>query len=289
MTYEEAFLWGKGRLNSVEIEEASLDAMILLEEAFDIRKAWYFAHKEETVKESAIKRYKAYIERRAQRVPLQHILGVQEFMGYPFLVNEEVLIPRSDTECLVEVIEGKKHLLNDVENNGILDVCTGSGCILLTLLSRSFCKTGVGLDISEKAIKVAKENAKNLKVDTRATFICSDLFDKVEEQFSIVVSNPPYISSLEIEKLEPEVKDFEPRIALDGMVDGLHFYKRIVAECPKVLKEGGWLFFEIGMEQAEDVSEIMRNGDFSNIEVHKDLSGKDRVVLGRRIKGEENV
>ena len=170
--------------------------------------------------------YKAAIQRRAARIPLQHITGQQEFMGLTFHVNENVLIPRQDTEVLVEEI--LPHLTSGVR---ILDMCTGSGCILISLMHFCLWSEGVGVDLSAKALEVARENAQELLSEERMiSFVESDLFEKVEGKYDIIVSNPPYIQTEVIKGLMPEVRDHEPMMALDGTEDGLYFYRRIVEE-----------------------------------------------------------
>ena len=212
---------------------------------------------------------------RASHVPLQHITGVQEFMGLGFCVNEHVLVPRQDTEVLVEsVLEVLKPGME------VLDMCTGSGCILISLLKLCGLADvkGVGVDISEEALKVAIRNAEKLGID--AMFLHSDLFKKVDGVYDIIVSNPPYIRTTVIEELKEEVKFHDPFIALDGKEDGLYFYRRIVEESPKFLKKCGKLYFEIGHDQGEAVSKVMRDAGFTDVTVKKDLAGLDRVVFG---------
>ena len=205
--------------------------------------------------------------------------GSQEFMGYEFLVNEHVLIPRQDTENLVE--EALKVIRPDMY---VLDMCTGSGCILISLLKYAAERkhiTGVkavGADISADALEVAKKNAQRLKVPV--IWVQSDIFENVSESFDLIVSNPPYIRTEVIQGLEDEVKLHDPWIALDGHEDGLYFYRRIVSESISHLNDGAWLMSEIGHDQAEDVSKLMKSAGFCNIYVKKDLAGLDRVVCG---------
>ena len=226
--------------------------------------------------------YKIVIEKRASHIPLQHITGEQEFMGLSFQVNEHVLIPRQDTEILVE--EVMRHLSDGMR---ILDICTGSGCILLSLLKYSNECEGVGIDISSDALRVAQENAQRLQLD--ATFLEGDLFlplksfqsSKTSDTlFDIIVSNPPYIETKVIDTLMPEVRLHEPVSALDGGEDGLYFYRKIVAEAPRFMRKGAYLFFEIGCAQAQTVAMFMQEAGFVQIEVLKDYAGLDRVVFG---------
>lgn len=270
---------GAAYLEEKQIPDAQIDAWYLLEYVTGISRASYYGDPERNISEEEADQYWSYIEKRAQRIPLQHITGSQEFMGYEFLVNEHVLVPRQDTENLVE--EALKIIRPDMR---ILDMCTGSGCIPISLLKYAAERkhmTGlaaVGVDISEDALEVAKKNGQRLEVPV--TWIQSDLFENVSERFDLIVSNPPYIRTEVIQGLEDEVKLHDPWIALDGHEDGLYFYRRIVNESISHLKDGAWLMFEIGHDQAEDVSELMKNAGFSQIYVKKDLAGLDRVVCG---------
>jgi len=289
MTYRELFNQGKGTLAAAGIAEADLDARLLLEYVCDTNRNDLLVHGDREVTVEQQERYEALLQQRAMRIPLQHLTGVQEFMGLEFQVNEHVLIPRQDTEILVE--EVLKHLHDGMR---VLDMCTGSGCILISLLHYSNDCEGVGADISVEALKVARENACKLlgeskqevvngsQVSERATFLESDLFENITGKFDIIVSNPPYICSEVIESLEPEVRDHEPRGALDGTADGLFFYRRIVEESRKYLSGGGKLFFEIGYDQGESVSELMKQAGFVDVEVLKDYAGLDRVVFGTK-------
>ena len=223
------------------------------------------------------------IEKRAAHIPLQHLTGKQNFMGLDFLVNEHVLIPRQDTEILVEEIMRDLH-----DGIRILDMCTGSGCILLSLLHYSNDCVGVGVDVSEDALAVARQNADRL-AEKQAVFIQSDLFEKVEGSFDLIVSNPPYIRSQEIAGLMPEVREHEPHLALDGKNDGLHFYREIIKEAMLHLKRGGQLFFEIGYDQGEAVQALLAANGYTEIAVVKDYAGLDRVVYGTFLGGSSNV
>ena len=227
MTLKEAYEYGQLQLKNAKIDDAVLDAWYLLEYVTGVSRAMYFMDMNREISSDQETVYRTYIASRATHIPLQHITGVQEFMGIEFCVNEHVLVPRQDTEVLVE------RVLEDLESDmQILDMCTGSGCILLSLLK--LCDypnvTGVGVDISEEALQVAKRNAE--KLDVNAQFLSSDLFGKVEGLYDIIVSNPPYIRTSVIEELKEEVKFHDPYLALDGKEDGLHFYRRIVDESP---------------------------------------------------------
>lgn len=275
MTLREAYEYGQEQLKKVEIEDATVDAWYLLEYVTGITRAMYFLDMNKMLSAEEERQYCEYVATREKHVPLQHITGVQEFMGLEFCVNEHVLVPRQDTEVLVEnVLQMLRPGMH------VLDMCTGSGCILISLLKLcSFADvSGVGADVSEEALKVARKNAENLGVDV--TFLHSDLFSKVEGQYDVIVSNPPYIRTSVIEGLKEEVKSHDPFIALDGKEDGLYFYRRIVAESSKYLKKGGKLYFEIGHDQGDDVSGLMKDAGFSDVTVKKDLAGLDRVVFG---------
>ena len=281
LTLKQLYKVGTVKLAEEGIEEFSLDAWYLLEYVTGVSKAMYFAEPERAVSEENADRYIDCIRRRAAHIPLQHITGEQEFMGYPFCVNEHVLIPRQDTEILVE--EAIQIMRPKMK---ILDMCTGSGCIVLSILK--MCKEkyymtdlqGVGADVSEEALKVARENSRRLGVPV--TWIQSDLFAKIpeEEKYDVIVSNPPYIETAVIDTLQEEVRLHDPYIALDGKEDGLYFYRRIISEADKYLKPQGKLMFEIGCDQAEAVEELMKNAGYEQITVKKDLAGLDRVVYG---------
>lgn len=273
MTYRELYDWGSRQLHEAKIAEAALDARLLLEEVCGTDRGYMLVHGEAPMDASCEERYKEYISLRQGRIPLQHIVGYQEFMGLRFFVNEDVLIPRQDTETLVEEVMRYLH-----DGMHILDMCTGSGCILLSLLRYSNDCIGVGSDSSQKALAVAKKNAESLGID--ATFQQGDLFENIEGKYEIIVSNPPYIPTAVIETLEEEVREHDPFTALDGKEDGLHFYRRIVEQAGEYLYPGGMLFFEIGCEQAEAVSRLMERAGFLEVTGCKDLSGLDRVVYG---------
>lgn len=217
------------------------------------------------------------IEKRLKHVPLGYIFGKTEFYGLDFIVDENVLIPRIDTEILVEKLIDEINSRN--ENVDVLDIGTGSGAIAVTIAKETKARVAA-VDVSPKALEIAKQNAKINQVDIE--FILSDLFENVKRKFDIIVSNPPYIESDEINLLSPEVKDFEPILALDGGKTGLEFYEKIINSAPKFLKSNGKLFFEIGYNQGESVPSLM-NGKFKNIKVIKDYSNNDRVVRGEKL------
>ena len=344
--------YGKKILKNAGIVEADLDAWYLFEQIFGISRAQYFLCARENIAGSTAQKiavqeqhgdllesgnaldcaelwlkeklsaYENTLEKRASRIPLQQILGQQEFMGLTFFVNEHVLIPRQDTETLVELV------LNEQKdkNISILDMCTGSGCIAVSLKKLGGYACVEGADISEEALKVAKRNSEEIlenndvnndavnsrteqiqnctnltnnqnKQDnseermvsevrrvsqTGVTFRRSDMFSAFPEteRFNVIVSNPPYIPSAVIEELEPEVRDHEPRGALDGTADGLYFYRILAEECAKHLTPGGHVYFEIGYDQGMAVKELLDIHGFKDTRVIQDLTGKDRVVCG---------
>lgn len=344
--------YGKKILKNAGIAEADLDAWYLFGQIFGISRAQYFLCARENIAGSTAQKmaaqeqtgnslesknaldcvelwlkeklsaYENTLKKRASRIPLQQILGQQEFMGLTFFVNEHVLIPRQDTETLVELV------LNEQKdkNVSILDMCTGSGCIAVSLKKIGGYVCVEGADISEEALKVAKRNSEEIlensdvnndvvssrteqiqnctnltnnqnKQDnseermvsevrtvpqTGVTFRRSDMFSAFPEteRFNVIVSNPPYIPSAVIEELEPEVRDHEPRGALDGTADGLYFYRILAEECAKHLTPGGHVYFEIGYDQGAAVKELLDIHGFKDTRVIQDLTGKDRVVCG---------
>lgn len=286
MTFREALNWGKEKLQHAGIPEYDLDAWLLLEHVSGLSRAMYFVRDREEMEESCREQYEEAIRKRESRVPLQHITGVQEFMGYEFHVNEHVLIPRQDTEILVEEAD---RAADDTGAKRILDVCTGSGCILLSLLKMNENRTGTGSDLSEPALKMAEENRRLLEIpEERAAFVQSDLFERIEGTYDMIVSNPPYIRTEEIRKLQEEVRLHDPYGALDGKEDGLYFYRRIISEAGGYFDHQGTLLLEIGYDQAEDVKRLMEEAGYSQIYVKKDLAGLDRVVGGVYNKAREN-
>lgn len=286
MEYKSLYLWGVEELKKAGVPENELDARYLLEFVCKTDRNTLLVHGDRKVSQKEEEEFRKCIEQRRKRIPLQHITGVQEFMGLEFLVDSRVLIPRQDTECLVEEAMRFLH-----DGDRILDLCTGSGCILLSLLHYSNCCSGVGVDLSKEALEVAQKNAERMKAlsrfhpweETTVTLLCSDLFQEISEKgFDMIVSNPPYIATKEIEGLMEEVKDHEPLMALDGREDGLYFYRRIITEGKEYLKKEGMMFFEIGFDQAEAVSRLMEENGYLEVTVVKDLAGLDRVVYGIR-------
>lgn len=292
-TFHELLTQGTQLLMNAGIEEARLDAWLLLEYTADISRAWYYAHPESEVNEKIVSEYLSLCQKRAEHIPLQHLTHQACFMGYDFYVDERVLVPRQDTEVLAEEA---LHQLRNMRNPRILDMCTGSGCLLLSLLMELPDATGTGVDISAAALAVAERNRKNLELEKRAVLVQSDTFSgdyfqknsgNISLEYDMLISNPPYIPTEDIGKLMEEVRFHDPVLALDGREDGLYFYRRITEQAGKYLKPGGWLMYEIGCEQGADVSAIMQREGFAEVAVKKDLAGLDRVVIGKKQMQEE--
>ena len=295
MTYREALAWGQEQLRMAEVPDFALDAGYLLEFTSGRKHIDLVLDGREQMTDVLFEKYRDCVRRRAQRIPLQQITGSQAFMGLDFMVNEHVLCPRQDTETLVE--EGLAilaSLQSGSAKNGqanadreirLLDLCTGSGCILISLLALARGQEtpihGLAADLSPEALAVARENAKRNGVS--AAFVLSDLFAEIEGNFDLITANPPYIPSGQLEDLMPEVRDHEPRMALDGDEDGLAFYRRIAGQAPDYLREGGWLLMEIAFDQGQAVRQMLADGPFEEIGIIQDLSGRDRVLKGRMI------
>lgn len=280
-TITEALREGKLRLKAAGKEAYAFEAELLLEKAAGLNRTALFLRGEESLSDESLMVYEDYLFERERGRPTQYILGEWEFMGLPFHVGEGVLIPRSDTEVLVETILEKQQA---EPMKSILDIGTGSGCIPVSLGHYGKFEKIVAVDISPKALGYATKNAaeNRIKID----FYESDLFTNVPEEWKgnldAIVSNPPYIPKKDIEELMTEVRDFEPMNALDGGEDGLDFYRAIVEQAKVWLKDGGWLFFEIGYDQGEDLRSLLHESGYTEIEIRQDLAGLDRVALGRK-------
>lgn len=278
MTYRTLLTEAVEMLQNADVAEASLDARLLLEYAFEGDRNLILVHGEEEADEEKAKLYMSLVQKRSSHVPLQYITHVQNFMGLDFYVDEAVLIPRQDTEVLVEEV-----LLELHDGMSVLDMCTGSGAIAISLMQYKNDCSAVGVDLSEAALAVAKKNAQTLLAPEKSekiTFVHSDLFAQVEGKFDRIVSNPPYIQSSVIEGLMPEVRDFEPRMALDGTEDGLYFYRKIIGEAKQYLYRGGMLYFEIGYDQKDAVMALMQEAGFAEVTAKQDFAGLDRIVYG---------
>ncbi len=273
MTIEDVLKEGEKRLLESGIDDFRLDAWYLLESVLNITKTNYLINRTKKIENIDYLKYFELIQKRCERIPLAYILNEQEFMGLKFFINENVLIPRQDTEILVEEV------LKYSNSKSIIDMCTGSGCIIISILKHSIKSFGIGVDISSKAIEVAKHNA-ILNDLNQMEFIESDLFTNINQKFDIIVSNPPYIKTDIIKDLMPEVLH-EPANALDGHKDGLYFYKEIISNAEFYLNSNGRIFFEIGYDQSEEVTKLLEEYKFKNIKVIKDYAGLDRVVHGQ--------
>lgn len=270
-TYASALRYGKKYLADRQIENSGGDAWYLMEYVWGIDRNYYFLHSDDIIEQKDEERYRDLLQKRGSHIPLQHLTGTCDFMGLTFQVNDQVLIPRQDTETLVE-----SALSRLKEGDRALDLCTGSGCIILSLEKLAPGIRGLGADISAAALAVAKRNRDSLGLES--DFCISDLFEGIEGVFDMIVSNPPYIASGKIPGLMEEVRGFEPLLALDGGADGLDFYRRIIKDARDFLKPGGWLGLEIGYDQREAVEELLRRQGFIRTETLQDLAGLDRTV-----------
>ncbi|MFR5600921.1 MAG: peptide chain release factor N(5)-glutamine methyltransferase [Lachnospiraceae bacterium] len=296
-------LWNKGKITLKQAgnPDAELDARYLLLDAFGLDTVHFLMTRsqplgEDEATKDRIARYEKMIRKRAARIPLQHIVGTQDFMGMEFFVNKDVLIPRQDTESLVELVladakEGRlgiwKHTEILLEERQVLDMCTGSGCIAISLAVLGGFGRVLGADISSKALLTAERNRDKLFRAGNGQslgFIQSDLFSQIPEgeRYDAIVSNPPYIPTEVIGTLEPEVKDHEPILALDGDEDGLKFYRYLAGSCQGYLKPDGMIYMEIGCEQGADVSRLFAEAGYREIQVFPDAAGKDRIVRAVR-------
>lgn len=293
MTVADLLAWGERKLEQAGVPEAGLSAWYLLQDCFrntgfccesgTFRRSDYFMKKEKEVCEEQRQQYAEFVRLRSTRMPLEYVIGHTEFMGLTFEVNENVLIPRQDTETLVEAVYplcfGKR----------VLDVCTGSGCIGLSIGILGKPSVLVMSDCSREALCVAQQNKKRLMQEDcglpHTEFVCGNLFENIDGVFDIIVSNPPYIETSVIPELMPEVKRFEPQLALDGGSDGLVVYRRLIEAAPLHLCEGGMLWLEIGYNQGSSVSDLMNGRGFTDVRVEKDLAGNDRVISGMLTAG----
>lgn len=281
-TYRELYEEGRRILEQAGLPDAALDARFLLEEVCGTNLQTLLVFPEKKVTEEEVNQYRAFIQRRKDREPTAMILGEWDFMGLTFRLNKSTLIPEQDTEVLVETAleELKRRGLGEAPLR-ILDLCTGSGCILLSLLHELRNAGGLGTDLSEEALEAARENAVRLGLQERAAFRQGDLWEPVgDERFDLIVSNPPYVPTEVIPTLEPEVRCGEPYAALDGGEDGLVFYRRIMREAAGHLKPSGIIIVESGFDEAPQIAALMQEQKFRGIRTVKDYGGLDRVVLG---------
>ena len=269
--------WTVNYFKSKNIQSARLDAEVLLSHVLRQERIYLYVHFDEPMEQNELSKFREYVKKRAQHVPIAYIIGEREFMGLPFKVTKDTLIPRPDTEILVE------NVLNNVDKDKeieMVDIGTGSGAIILSLLVNLPKVQGKTVDISSKAIEVAKENAVNLQVNDRCEFFVGDLFAPLDgSKFDVIVSNPPYIPKKDIATLEADVKEYEPVSALTDGGDGLSYYRRLLSEGKAYIKENGFIALEIGIYQSNDVKQIAMDNGWKNIKIIKDYAGIDRVVL----------
>ena len=277
MTIKEALNKGMIMLKSNKIESPKLKSRLLLQYILKKPRQYIIVYDKNEITKQEQWEYFVNIEKLTKGIPLQHITRRQEFMKMDFYVDENVLIPRPDTEILVEEVI---NIANKMENPVILDLCTGCGAIGISIAKNVKNAKVYAVDISEKALEIAKKNAEALRVKQKVNFIKSDLFEKVKKmKFDIIVSNPPYIKKEDINYLSEEVQK-EPKIALDGGIDGLDFYRKIVRQGYEYLKYGSYLCFEIGYDQKIDVIEIIENENkYIDTYCKKDLYGNDRIIV----------
>ncbi len=288
-TYRQARRKAADELSGRGVPDADIDARILLEYASSMDRTQLLLREEEEVPEAILSRYWEAVRLRSCRVPLQHITGEAVFCGIRVEVSDQVLTPRQDTEILEEEAVKRIRVLQRKACAGeacgawkdrrpvrVLDLCTGSGCLIIAAAKLCPGIEAVGADISGPALDIARRNAENSGTDV--TFLESDLFEKVEGTFDVILSNPPYIRTGDIGGLMDEVRDHEPHMALDGGPDGLSFYRRIVSLAPRYLNPGGCLLFEIGFDEGQDVTRMLREAGFGNVRIIRDLNGLDRVI-----------
>ena len=281
-TLRELLDWGRTALALAGVPDAGLDAWYLMEYVFEMDRAHYFLREEEKADPQQEERYRDFIVQRSSRVPLQHLTHQAWFMGLEFYVDGRVLVPRQDTEILVE--EAVKRLGSGQK---VLDMCTGSGCILLSILKFMPDCQGTGVDITEAALEVARMNGKRLNIP--AVVSKSDLFEQIDGYYDMIISNPPYIPTSVIGSLEDEVRRFDPALALDGGEDGLDFYRRLIGASRDYLSPGGWLLLEIGHDQREAVLRMMEKAGYKELQAVSDLAGHDRVVMGQKDRRNDDV
>lgn len=279
MNIQELLKEGKKKLIENKIEDSNLIARVLLQFILKIDRNEIIKKQSEEVEKKEEKKYNEAIEKIIEGLPLQYITNLQEFMKLKFYVDENVLIPQPDTEILVEEV---LKIARKENKEKILDMCSGSGCIGISLAYYLKNAKITMSDISEDAINIAKKNAKNNKVLEKTKLIQSDLFENINEKFDIIVSNPPYIETKVIPTLSKQVQK-EPIIALDGGEDGLFFYRKLIEKAPEFLNDEGYLCMEIGYNQKKEVIELVKKiGIFTKIEEVKDLSGNDRVIICKK-------
>ena len=278
MRLDQALLEATRQLKAAGIEGARQDAGILITHILQVDRSILYREPEKQLSAEELEAFQALIDRRAAREPVAHLIGRREFWSRDFIVNEHVLDPRPDTETLVA--ETLKQMPDIEKPYQVLDLGTGSGCLILTLLAERPAARGVAVDLSKDALKVAQQNTENMELLDRCQLINGAWFENVSGQFDVIVSNPPYIPEEDRSSLEPEVFDHEPHMALFAGADGLDCYRDIISSAPNYLAKGGWLGFEVGIHQAEQVKLLMEERGFSNLKITKDLAQIERCVSG---------
>lgn len=268
------------QLAAAGVENPMLDARLLMQQALNCRHEELIAGPTRTLSASEAARFAGYIKRRIAREPVSHILGTREFWGLSFEVSAAVLDPRPDSETLLEAVLDA--CSQQTEKKRILDLGTGSGCLLLALLSEYKDSTGIGADISPDALQIARKNAQKLRLDDRAEFVQSDWCAGIGGEFDIIVANPPYIAVSEYEALLPEVREYEPKLALVADDDGLACYRKIVSQVRSVMKKDALLAFEIGVTQADAVKAIVESSGLAVVAIRQDMTGRPRCVLAQQ-------
>ena len=277
---------GTARLEISGVENPRLDAEILLAHVLGWRRLKLYVDAEKNLNLESILRFNEFINRRLTGIPVAYLTGTRDFMGLSFAVNQNVLIPRPETEILTEFVGEYLRGLDSEVN--FADLGVGSGAICISILKFVKSARAAAVDISESALEVAKFNANKFHVDDRINFYCGNLFEPLEGQiFDAIVSNPPYIPTSELETLQIEVKS-EPTIALDGGNDGLNFYRRILSDAPEFLRDGGLLAVEIGINQSAAVKNLFERNNFVDIKIFRDLAGIERVIAGRNSFANKN-
>lgn len=274
MNWGDALKLAEEKLSNVGISSARQDARMLLAHHLDQSLSTVMAFPERELENEAT--FLEFIRRRESFEPVSHILAQREFWSLPFKVTKDVLDPRPDSETLIEAI--LERLENRDDTLKFVDFGTGSGCLLLSLLSEYVNSTGIGVDISDAALKIAKENSTNLQLDARSKFLLSDWAENLTGQFNVLLSNPPYITTKDMRELSPDVFDHEPHLALHGGDDGLTPYRKIIPIGRNLLVKGGIIAFEFGYQQSDDIAEMLIDAGYSDIQFHPDLSGIIRCI-----------
>jgi release factor glutamine methyltransferase len=272
-------------LQKSEIAEPRREANSLLAFALEKDKTFLIAHPEYVLSNEEETRFRKFLRRRAEREPFQYITGQKEFYGLDFEVTPDVLIPRPETESIVE---NAVEILRGIENPRFCEIGAGSGCISVSILHETPMARAVALDVSEKALQIARRNAEKHKVDERLELKISDVFDVLsDERFDLIVSNPPYIPIEDFAALQPEVRDFEPRFALTDDSDGLSIIEKIIINAPEFLNSNGFLLLEIGFNQAAEVREMFSPAVWREVEILPDLQGIPRTVRAGKVKSKK--